>query len=103
MVGDLEFLRGYNIRRRSSSVEDLQCRANLLLGIHLIQRDNVLVQFRVRKAIHVRVLLYRGPKTLLDFIHENNQLEMLRDRERPHSSTPYEDVSEASPRTIVPF
>ncbi|CAF2073526.1 BnaC01g23110D [Brassica napus] len=44
-----------------------------------------------------------GPQKPPDFIHEDTQLELSRDWERPHSSTPYGDVSEASPKTYVSF
>ena len=36
-------------------------------------------------------------------INEDTQLELSRDWERPHSSTPKGDVSEASSRTCVPY
>ena len=103
MEESVEPLWVFKARRRSSSVEDLQRFADPHLGTHLTHKDNVLVRGKVRKAVHTRVMVWRGPKIPPDIIHEENQLGLSRDKKRPHSLTPYGDVSEASPRTCVPF
>ncbi|KAF2586453.1 hypothetical protein F2Q70_00035737 [Brassica cretica] len=86
----------FKARRRSSSVEDLQRFTDPHLETHLTHRDNVLVRGKVRKAVHTRVMVWRGPKIPPDIIHEENQLGLSRDRERPHSLTPYGDIKALS-------
>ncbi|KAF8080166.1 hypothetical protein N665_0970s0002 [Sinapis alba] len=46
---------------------------------------------------------FMGSKIHQNIINAENQLELSRDRERPHSSTPHKDVSESSPVTCVPL
>ena len=95
------------LEKQNSFVEDLQGNAlhplvYLLWGKPNIIASDIAIPRKLEQVL-TSSLSWRGPKKSQKLIHEDTQLELSRDWERPHNSTPYEDVSEASPRTCVPF
>ncbi|KAG2275669.1 hypothetical protein Bca52824_058224 [Brassica carinata] len=71
-----------------------------------LMQENQGVTTKVQKSLEVfrqQVMVLWVPKIHPTIRYEDTQLELSRDWERPHSLTPYRDVSEASPMTCVPF
>ncbi|KAF2569772.1 hypothetical protein F2Q68_00024959 [Brassica cretica] len=96
------------IRNLGFSVEDLHISVHLRLMIPALlekrgDQDIILSGRRNKNLCYPKMRVRWGPRTHPPPINEDTQLELSREWERPHSSTPKGDVSEASPRTCVPY